>query len=664
MGGYLLLGVLTALSVLAALATAVRMGVERRAEVTVAGTMIWNFLIIVPIYTLGLTNRLDKRTLAFTSAAWFLTVFGACFYRRDPRIFLGELKAAARGQLLMPIEGIAQAVRHRSFVAFGLVVAAVVIGWSAIMSYYATAYGQWDSLWYHEPMTAFAIQNHGFAFVDVPPTLQKINGYPRLCEMTQLWFVIFTDRRLIEVVNSLIAPSLVASVYLLCARYTNNRVHAMGWGASLIVLQFSSNLLQTTYVDVHNAAFVLASAHFATRRELRISHAWLASVSLALAIGSKSMALVPVGLYGPIALVRLLSAHARKRPVATALAVLGGLSLILGIAATTYLRNYLKYHNPFWPDLKYDNAKWNIHWPGTVEWGAGKYAAGNQRIDMNLPLEEFLEDLLSIPWKKDRSFYGQTFDYGFVVGWLLLPISLIGLVAVGIASFGSLLHRFGIWTPVRAKPETPNVLLLVLPAIVIFYTSPALWGPRYLIAAVGLFMALVAWVGGRRGFDRLGETAVSATLLCAFIMLFWQPRRWWYTPAEAVKLARTPYPEREVLPASGISPRTDLGRGAAITREAGLAREKELGPGSLLLFGDNYGGFPALFWNNDFSNRVQYVPTAELLEKAKELDATWVYCAYGDPNRGALSAPGSGFEEITVFNVENWGTVFRRVRTQ
>ena len=51
-------------------------------------------------------------------------------------------------------------------------------------------------------MVAFAIQNHGFSMVDLPfGGAQKINVYPRLCEMTQLWFVIFTDRRVIDMVS-------------------------------------------------------------------------------------------------------------------------------------------------------------------------------------------------------------------------------------------------------------------------------------------------------------------------------------------------------------------------------------------------------------------------------------------------------------------------------
>lgn len=660
--GYLVLAALTTLSALAALAVSVRIGLRSRAEIAIATTMVWNLIIIAPIYVLGLTNRLDKRTLAFAAAATSFAVLGVCMRGRRPRAFLGELAATIRGQLLMPIDAVREAVRQRSFVTFGLVLAAVLIAWSAFMTWYAPSYGQWDALWYHEPIIALTIQNRGFAFVDLPRTLQKINGYPRLCEMTQLWFVIFTDRRLIELVNSLVAPSLILSVFLLCARYTKNRVHAMGWGVSLLALPFTSNLLQTIYVDPHSAAFVLAGVYFASRQELRIRDGWLAAVCLALAVGSKHMALVPVGIYGLITLVRLIMAHGRTRPAATATTIAAGLTLIVAIAAETYLRNYLKYHNPFWPDLQYDNDRWNIHWPGMVDWGIDTKGVGVERLDMNLPAGEFLEDLLRIPHLKNRGQYTQTYDYGYVIGWLLLPLSAIAFVAVIVSNLRSVWHRVR-GSTLHHAPETSNILLVVLPALALFYTSPALWSPRYLIAAVGMTMTLIAWLGGRRGYDRLGEMAVTSTILCAFIMLFWPSHiRWWYTPTEAATLARIPYPEREVTPASRIGESTYLGRGAAITREVGLARERELGPGSVLLFGDTYGSFPALFWNNDYSNRVLYVPTSELLAKAKELDATWVYCAYNDPNRAALLSPGSGYQEIGQFNVENWGTVFRRVR--
>src|SRR5438874_2520793 len=64
----------------------------------------------------------------------------------------------------------------------------------------------WDGIWYHELTIGYAIQHHGYRAIDLPPALiQQANGYPRNVEMTALWFVFFTDRRLVDVVNAVLA---------------------------------------------------------------------------------------------------------------------------------------------------------------------------------------------------------------------------------------------------------------------------------------------------------------------------------------------------------------------------------------------------------------------------------------------------------------------------
>ena len=127
-----------------------------------------------------------------TSGPFFAALLAASLWRRP-----GGNRALARAALAqarLPFDALHEALRARSFVLLGLLMSAALILWTAISSYYAPSWRQWDALWYHEPIVAFTIQNHGFAMVDLPRDgLQKINGYPRLCEMTQLWFVIFTD---------------------------------------------------------------------------------------------------------------------------------------------------------------------------------------------------------------------------------------------------------------------------------------------------------------------------------------------------------------------------------------------------------------------------------------------------------------------------------------
>src|SRR5262249_37633250 len=157
----------------------------------------------------------------------------------------------------------------------------------AVTAYFAQQQPHWDPLWYHDAMTGFAIQNHGFAMVDLPPIggLQKINGYTRLAEMTQLWMVIFWDRRLADATNLLFAPALIASGYVLARRYAG-AVIALGWGVAVLLMLGCLNLLHSTYVDPQNAALMLGGIVFATVDPPRLRETWLAALGLALAIAS------------------------------------------------------------------------------------------------------------------------------------------------------------------------------------------------------------------------------------------------------------------------------------------------------------------------------------------------------------------------------------------
>ena len=137
------------------------------------------------------------------------------------------------------------------------------------------------------------------------------------------------------------------------------------------------------------------------------------------------------------------------------------------------------------------------------------------------------------------------------------------------------------------------------------------------------------------------------------MMFWWTPApRWWYTPEQLAKLAKASEVEREV----------DRDLGAPTLRTAGLARERELGPGTLLVFGDRYSGFPSIFWNRSFTNRVEYLRSGpDFLARAARAGATWVYVL--EPGIAVQArAPGSGWQEVGPLNAINGGgTVFRRV---
>src|SRR5260370_1450984 len=215
--------------------------------------------------------------------------------------------------------------------------------------------------------------------------------------MTQLWFSLFGGRRVSELPNVLATIPLLGGMFSLASRYSSDRVVAMGWAAALVAIPGYACLLQTTFVDPQAAALLVCAIHFSTRVELRIVDAWLAMLALALAVGAKTLSLVPVGVLVLIVGARLFEQDVRHRRRGARFALVGGFTLVGAMMAACYLRNWFLFHNPFWPDFKIDIDKWNIHWPGYLEWGSDRPDLGGNRLDRNEPLPIFLKQLFSMP---------------------------------------------------------------------------------------------------------------------------------------------------------------------------------------------------------------------------------------------------------------------------
>lgn len=647
---WVLLAFLTLLAAFASVAVALRTKPAGRTELALTSCIVWNAIIGAPIYALGLTHHLSATPLALLSAAFSTSVLVGASWRGSIGRSVREVASGVVLIVTLPFEGLAIATRARSVVTLALALVAFLIVYVGIASYFTPSWRQWDALWYHEPIIGFTIQNHGFSPVDLPPDLQKANGYPRFCEMFQLWFVIFTGRRLLELANSLIAPGLMYATFVIARRYTKDVLSCMGWTAVVMLMPTASYLLDSIYIDIHVAFFVLAATHYATRPVFRLVDAWLAALCITLAIGSKVLALPPAAVVTVIALVRLIRHHGfRLRSLGTQV---GGGALILGMAAAVYWRNWIHYKNPFWPDLAYDNDKYKIHLPHV--------SFAPNALDMNMPWRDLLEDLFSIPYSvSGLGPKGQLYDYGFAVAWVVFPLGALALVGVLLSSGRDLFGRL-FRVPAWKSPDALNALLVSLPMIVQVYTSPALWSARYHIANVAALTCLIAFWSGRARWRVFGEGAVAAACVMSLVVFYWVKPRWWWMPSELAKLAAIPYPAREATPTAMVSKTLWRDSGSPVTREVGLERAK-LKPGEIVLFNDGIQ-WPALLWNDDYSNKLIYVERGvDYFAKAKELGARWVYCRHGDADCNAFKQPSSGWEDIGSLNVEDWGRVYRRV---
>ncbi len=644
--GFLLLLILSVLAAVAALGIASRARLRGRAQVTVAATLLWNALVLLPIYVLGLLDVLTAARLAVASAVVSLAAGAAACYGVGVRATLAVVLRLARGQLRLPVDALVMSWRARSLIFVGVLFAAVLLPYMALSAYLAQPLPHWDPLWYHDTMVGFTIQNHGFAMVPLPDTLQKVNGYVRLGEMTQLWMVIFADRRLADITNILFAPAIATATYALARRYADPLI-AIGWGVAVVISPTCAGLLHSTYVDPQYGALMLGAILFATQDQPRCADGLLAGLALALTIGSKGLALIPVPVIGAVGAWALLRAHWHDRRGAAIATVAGGAIAVLIVAATTYLRNYWAFHNPLWPDMRLDIPSLGIHWPGMGPWSGESPQQGGMKVNLNEPLPSLIEHLYALPWSIKGMFFDQAIEYGIGFIWIVIPLGVAAFVACWVQVVRS--RRAGPGGAATVQP--PALLALIMAGIVA--GSPALWAPRYHIAGMGVLMALAAWLTGRPPRARLGESAVAVVLVTSLMMFWWTPApRWWFTPEQLLKLAEASPVDREV----------DRDLGAPTVRSVGLARERELGPGTLLVFSDRYSGYPSIFWNRSYSNRILYLRMGpDFLARAARAGATWIFVL--EPWIMAQArVPGAGWQEVGPLNgINGGGTVFRRV---
>src|SRR5262249_30432341 len=150
------------------------------------------------IYALGWTSLLTRPALGFTVVAMSAATIAAMLFFPAParaRERAREMLQNARDFVLLPWKAIVETFRAKSFALPALLYSYGVLLYTIWLCWLTPAVG-WDALWYHEPITGYAIQNHGFKIVSLPAALEYINGFPRLCEMMNLWFAFFTDRRM------------------------------------------------------------------------------------------------------------------------------------------------------------------------------------------------------------------------------------------------------------------------------------------------------------------------------------------------------------------------------------------------------------------------------------------------------------------------------------
>ncbi|HZU82469.1 MAG TPA: hypothetical protein VE987_06120, partial [Polyangiaceae bacterium] len=297
-------------------------------------------------------------------------------------------------------------------------------------------------------------------------------------------------------------------------------------------------------------------------------------------------------------------------------------------------------HNPVWPDLRVDVPALGIDWPGNYPFGEVRAASvKGSAVAKNVPLKQLLQELFTQPGtiKDDEQRYIHT--YGLGVPWVLLPAALFvaGRLALAMLRGGD----------GRSRARLFEVVGLLATAIVTLVASTNRSTPRYHVMTLALWAPLVAWAFAR--YRALQSALVLAATVGSLAILAWEMPGWrsFPSPSQLVELARLDPPLREITPELG----------APVVRAAGVARDRELGPGAVVVSNDFV--FPAVLWNDDYSNRVVFVRASEdLVAAAEHLGATWIYAS--DKPSAARVRENPRWSEIGPLYAEGWGTAFRR----
>lgn len=630
--GAALLFALTSFAAFAALGVTLRAEPEGRAETGVLFTAVLYGIVCLPVFALGYTGALYPSSLAALSLVTSALAFALSARRRGLGAHARAIGAAAKALCLLPREALGLAYRKGSTSLLGLACAMGALALSAWITYLAPS-ESWDGFFYHEPIIGYAIQNHGFRMVSLPPNMvvQGTNGYPRLCEAFALWFVIFTDKSLVEIGNTIAAPGLMLAAFVLARRYSRDDVALLGWSAALVLMPAVITQTRTSMIDVEVAFFLLAAVHFATRMELRTGDVVAASLAMTLLVGSKSTALVWVP---PIALVaygRLLLAGPTKAAVAM---IAGGGAAITGVAALTFARNYLAFANPLWP-VSYSNPRFGIDWRGLVTLA---------QISPDPPLKELIAKKYHHPIGGVPDIIAR--DYGYGVPWVVVPLALVALAVAVVTAVRARLS-------LRPSRETENLLLVAALGAAFVKGSPSLNIARYNVEIVAIGMASVAWLAGRmRAGKRLHEGVMSATLLFTIVPMIWTDWLFGVDTAGIAALARAPARERATMNVAAFQMPADVAR----------ARERELRAGDLVIFTAETA-FPGVLWNHEMSNRVEFVDvkTADaLVAEIARRKPTWVVVGAKSQARTALEMHPGGWELVGTAVAQDRTVALRR----
>lgn len=624
--GFLLWAFLTALALAAGTSLAVRLGAGLRVgEQLVASCIAATALVILVIDAVGYASVLYPATVAAGVVLASGLVLGLTRPSRAQWAALGRrLRAAARDAVWSPVSG-----------ALTLVALALVLLLAAYV-YLLPSWG-WDAMWYHDPLSAYAYQEHTLGWVDT--WIPFVNSYPKNVELLALWNVLFApDDRLLDGAQLPLVLVGVVALATTCRRAGASPPVAWGLGLCWLLMPAVYLNVPSNYVDAGAASLWLAAVLFLARLDATWSHRLFGALALGLYAGAKVSGLLHALMLAPIIALALGLAWRRTRKGRALLAQSALAALLIALlGAESYVRDLWRFGNPFWP----------AQVPIPL---LGRDLPGTWRLrDLNTPPFGGPDDWSALWRSWNEAHPTWLVDVrlgGFGALWvdLLLPAAAVALL------FG-LLRLAG-------RRFTPGVLALAV-LLVTALATPARWWPRYTLGlpAAGLLGAavLVAMLP-RAWLQQLALLGIGG----------WACLQAW--PARVGLLAprEKEHPERvfEVLAAAAKLP---VEARAAIKldtwqHEVNRIRDAVIHPGEAAAY-DGSTSFVYQLWRSDWHSRVLFRPLARdadaaaWLQRLQQEKVVW-----GSFERGSLAERtlrGAGWREIQLCQSEGCGVWVR-----
>ncbi len=613
----LALVLLSMLALAGGTALASRFFTASRAERALAGIVLALFAIHGSIHVLGWTDTLTRLSVGAVVAAVSLT-FLAAGIGRD-RKGAARAGAAFLDLFRLPFDAVRLTFHERSPALLGALAVPLLSAWSFYLAYLAPS-SSWDGTWYHEPMVAWALQNHGFALVDVPTHLEWVNGYPRFAENLMLWMVAFWDRRLIDAVPSVMGPVAMLGTYVLARRVTASRSVAIGAGAVIVTIPGAILQMRSTYIDLIVLGVFLPALHFATRPDFRKADAWMTGISIGLFASTKSNAPLFASFLLLAALASTIGACRRERSVATLVHALAALGVMLALVAPTYVRNLEVHDNPVWP-LRVHSEAAGIDFVGPSDFG-----------NMQISFEQNLTEMYGFPAVTQQDYHDTRHHaWGYGLTYLGVPLLIVALF-LGI---GALFGHAG-----SRREGAQRALTLLMLALPLQLASPAHHWARYSLGFGAAGLVMIAWAFGRGRSIRFADGALAAMLALNLVTFAWADPGWDVSRTELAELRAASARERAAV---------DIGF-SIYDPEFIRLRERVLAPGDLVVFGDDET-FISNLWNERLDNRVEYVRfagRAAFLARIAELAPRWVVMRPGTAAEAAMRSADSGYRPVLL----------------